>query len=387
MLDNPNRLPYEDPEQYNLAYNNMTVARLCGLLQSDGNFGIIYEKDKTLKPRIILSHTCVEICFLRGIKDWLFDRGIRCNLPLNSTDRSHAVNLTIERTNCRRLILLIELEEANTRTPLLFDRKRKDYLLMREAIDIKDNVDRSEGLTRREAALLTDIQMAGIRADRIGPKGLTRGGLMARFGFPTFNSEGAATTRIEAITKRVIESGDEVKNILLNTRQINPALAEFVAGLYDGDGSFRVGFEPNITIDGKKKSERLRTFTFSPQLILTNQKETDPVLYSILNIIFGCPSSPRVELKEKTGQGVVYRIKSVRILKEFVIPFFNEHQSCLRKNLVRFEILTKVTQSLPEVYKSQLDSEKLITEIYQKDIYPRVRTLKECLEIIALNYY
>ena len=277
-------------QEYKLANKLMNIPRFCGLLQSDGHFTVTYDKGKVQNPKIILTQTNERIYWLYGIQDWLESLEIYSILPKPKTIIQHkhckrSINLVIDRVNCRNLLFLIEKTEKIKKTPLLFDNKRVSYFLLKESIKIKQSSNQ-KSLTQNQAVMLVDIKHSGLKLGQ-GPKGLSRDQLIDRLGFSKLQTKGYADFLIEDIRQKVKLSSTETLKILLNDfKQINTALAEFITGVFDGDGSFSVGLFVHISKDGKKLDKR-RTFEIVPSINITTQTEKDAYLFKIINAAFG----------------------------------------------------------------------------------------------------
>jgi hypothetical protein len=378
-----------DNEEYKLAKQLMTMSRLCGLLQSDGHFTVTYDKQKVQNPKIILTQTNQRITWLYGIQDWLSSLGIRSVLPTNQTLHQNilngrSINCIIDRVNCRKLLFLIEETERVKKTPLLFDNKRVNYLLLKESIKIKQS-SHQKTLTKTEATMLVDIKESGLKLSQ-GPKGLLRDQLIERLGFPELQTKGCASFLIQEIKKKVEASGVEVLKILLDDpRQINSALAESIAGVLDGDGSIRIGLFTHLSKDGKKLDNR-HTFEIVPSIHITSHIEETSYLFKIINAVFGKKESMTIVNVNNSGKGRRLVIKNIKVLKEHVLPFFAKYQSSIQKNRIRLNIFCKILQELPLDYQNKERVIEMVREIYANDLYERDKSLDHFLNIVELDY-
>lgn len=386
-LKKPHKIKNNCEKEYELAKQFMNLPRFCGLLQSDGHFTVSYDKEKVQNPKIILSQTTKRLDWLCGIKDWLEEKGIQSRLPrsVKLTDINRSVNLTIDRANCRRLISLIEKEEGLQKTPLLFDNKRVHFLLLKESIRIKQSSNQ-KSLTEIQAKTLVDIKESGLKLGQ-GPKGLSRNSLIERLGFANQETKGCADSIIQKIHQEVEGCGTEVlKTVLDNPKQINPALAEFIAGVFDGDGSFTVGLFTHLSKEGKKLKNR-HTFEIVPSITLTTHVEEKLFLLKIINAAFGKKQQIRLLNVNKEGKGVRLVIKSAKILKEFVVPFFEKYPPSLYKNRLKFQTFCTVLGELPLDYKNKEKVVKIVRFIYETDLNERNKSLEVFLKIVELDYF
>mgnify|MGYP006193330541 CR=1 FL=1 len=400
-LKKPHKINNNCENEYELAKQFMNLPRFCGLLQSDGHFTVSYDKEKVQNPKIILSQTTKRLDWLCGIKDWLEEKGIQSSLPrsVKFTDIKRSVNLTIDRANCRRLISLIEKEEGLQKTPLLFDNKRVHFLLLKESIRIKQSSNQ-KSLTEIQAKTLVDIfvslkhinlakpslKESGLKLGQ-GPKGLSRNSLIERLGFANQETKGCADSILQKIHQEVEVCGTEVlKTVLDNPKQINPALAEFIVGVFDGDGSFTVGLFTHLSKEGKKLKKR-HTFEIVPSITLTTHVEEKLFLLKIINAAFGKKKQLRLLTVNKEGKGVRLVIKSAKILKEFVVPFFEKYPPSLNKNRLKFQTFCTVLGELPLDYKNKEKVVKIVRFIYETDLNERNQSLEGFLKIVELDYF
>lgn len=223
-----------DDEDYKLAKQLMRIPRFCGLLQSDSHFTVTYDKEKVQNPKRILTQTNKRIQWLYGIQDWLSSLGVNSVLPTHQTflkNQLHgrSINLTIDRLNCRKFLNLLEKTEKIKKTTLLFDKKRIHYLFVKESVNIKQRSHR-KSLTEDQAAKLIDLKESGLKLGQ-NPKGLLRDRLSERLGFPKLETKNFAHDFIqETIQKVSLVGAVTFKAVLDNPRQINTALAEYIAG-------------------------------------------------------------------------------------------------------------------------------------------------------------
>jgi hypothetical protein len=375
----------------------MTMPRLCGLIQSDGHFNISYDKEKVQNPRIIITQTGKRLPWILGLRNFLLEQGISSTLPKQKTmekyiEEGKSINITIERVSCRNLLGLIKQTEENNETPLLFDKKRVSFLLVCESVKIKQSCNQ-KSLTEDEAAMLVDLKVSGTALNvGIGPKALTSGQLMDRLGYPKGKADGRASDLIRATEESVKESAVQVVekiSALADPSAINPALADFIAGVFDGDGSYAVGLFTHLK-DGKKISKSRHTFEIVPYVKVTTFRENELMLFKIISAAFG--KNPDIETQETTNHlenkpnSVIFVIKSAKALKKYVVPFFKKYPPSLNKNEIRFETLCTVLSKLPLDYKNKESNLELVHHIYEKDIYDRDKTLEEYLKIVELDY-
>ena len=378
-----------DDEEYKLAKQLMTIPRFCGLLQSDGHFTVTYDKAKVQNPKIILTQTNKRITWLYGIQDWLKGLSVKSVLPtpqtlLKNILSERSINLTIDRVSCRKLLSLIEETEITKKTLLLFDSKRVNYLLLKESIKIKQ-CSKQKSLTKNQAAMLVDIKESGLKLGQ-GPKGLLREQLIERLGFPELQTKGYANFLIKKTKQKVEASGAEIlKTLLDDPRQITPALAEFIAGVFDGDGSISVGLFTHLSKDGTKLSKR-NTFEIVPSINVTAQIEEKENLFNIINAAFGKKESIIIVNVNTGGKGRRLVIKNIKILKEYVVPFFVIYEPSIKKNRIRFKTFCKIVQELPLDYKKKERIIEMIREIYNTDLYERDKSLEDFLKIVEINY-
>ena len=404
-----------DNEEYKLARTLMTIPRFCGLLNSDGHLTITYDKFKVQNPKIILTQTHKRIAWLYGVQDWLAEQNIGSSLLTpkklkKSEELGSSINFTIDRENCRKLLDLIDKTEIENQTPLLFDKKRVSYLLLKESIKIRQS-SKQKRLTEDQATKLVDIKESALKHGK-NPQGLTRDQLIERLGFPNIPTKGSASSLIKETQEKVAECGDKVlKTVLADPKLLNPALAEFIVGIFDGDGSITVGLFTHISDDQKKIPGR-HTFEIVPAIIVTTQKEKISHLLKIIHAAFGkgpceleevsadeatinnppcsLPSVARAKKKPKSVSVFpdYYRltIRDVKYLKEYAVPFFKKYPLLLKKNQLRFEVFCDTLQQLPLDYKNKKKIEQLICDIYAKDIYKRDKTLEAFLNIVGLDY-
>jgi hypothetical protein len=388
---NPNKREKKilDDEEYKLAKQLMTIPRFCGLLESDGHFTVTYDKEKVQNPKIILTQTNKRITWLYGVQDWLESQGINSVLPTHETllkniPSGRAINLTIDRVNCRNLLSLIEKTEIDQKTPLLFDSKRVNYLLLKESIRIKQSSNQ-KSLTEDQAVMLVDIKESGLKLGQ-GPIGLSRFQLIERLGFPKIETEGCANFLIQETKQKVEACGSEVlKTVLDDPKQINPALAEFIAGVFDGDGSITVGLFTHLSKNGKKLDKR-HTFEIVPAINVTTQREEKAKLLNIINAAFGKGKFITIENPNVKGKGTRLVIKNAKVLKEYAVPFFERYQPSLQKNRIRFETFRRILQELPLDYQNKKRNIEIVREIYDRDLYKRDKSLEDFLKIVELDY-
>jgi hypothetical protein len=382
-----------DPD-YKLVSQLMTMPRFCGLIQSDGNFNVVYGTDKVQNARIIITQTGKRLPWIFGLRDFLLEQGISSSLPTQETMEKYikegkSINITIERVNCRKLLGLIKQTEENNNTPLIFDKKRVSFLLVCESVKIKQGCNQ-KSLTKDQAAMLTDLKVSGINVGT-GPGALTHDKLMERFGYPKEKAEGYARVLIQDTEKSVKESAIQVVeklSALSDPSAINPALAEFIAGVFDGDGSYAVGLFTHLK-DGKKVPKR-HTFEIVPYVKVTTFRENELMLFKIISAAFGKqPDKTTQETTnslKKTPNSVILTIKSAKALKQYVVPFFKKYSPSLNKNTIRFEILCRVLSKLPLDYKNKEANIELVRYVYDIDIYERDKTLDDYLKIVELDY-
>lgn len=385
----------DDPD-YKLVTQLMSIPRLCGILQSDGHFNINYDREKVQNARIIITQTGKRIPWLYGLQDYLLTKDIKVTIPPPKTIKEkvikgESINITIERVNCRVFLELIKETEEIFKTPLLFDKKRVSYLLLCESVKIKQDC-KHNPLTEQQAAMLVDIKESGIKlGNSNGPRGLSRDQLIDRLGFPGVKTEGQAKFLIEDTERKVHACGVEVLNrlsILSNPTLINPALADFIAGVFDGDGSYAVGLFTHLTQDGKKLPKR-HTFEIVPFIKVTTYREKDLMLFKIIYAAFGKKphiTEEKTNNKENQGNSVKLEIKNAKFLKEYVVPFFKEYPPSLNKNEIRFNTFCEVLSKLPLDYRDKKGNLEIIRFIYETDLYERNKTLEEYLKIVELDY-
>lgn len=329
------------------------------------------------------------IQWLYGIQDWLSSLGVNSVLPTHQTflkNQLHgrSINLTIDRLNCRKFLNLIEKTEKIKKTPLLFDKKRIHYLFVKESVNIKQ-LSHRKSLTEDQAAKLIDLKESGLKLGQ-NPKGLLRDRLSERLGFPKLETKNFAHDFIqETIQKVSLVGAVTFKAVLNNPKQINVALAEHIAGVFDGDGSIRVGLLTHLSKSGKKLDKR-HTFEIVPSINLTAQIEENDFLFKIINAAFGKKKALTIVNVNLKGKGKRLIIKNTKSLREYVVPFFTTYPPLLKKNQIRFEIFCTTLEKLPLNYKNEEKMITMIREIYAKDLYKRDKSLEDFLKIVKLDY-
>lgn len=375
-------------QQYELVKKLMTIPRFCGLLQSDGHFTVTYDKQKVQNPKIILTQSSKSLEWLYGIKDWLASLGVKSVLPKIETlhkkiHMKRSINLTIDRVNCRKLLFLIEKAEKTSGTFLLFDEKRISYLLVNESIFIKQK--NRKTLTKYQAMLLVDIKCSGLTKNR-GFQKISEKELIKRLGFPKINTKNCACLLLQTIKEEAKNAGEKtIQNLLKNPTKINAELAEFLSGVFDGDGSFYIALL-TILSQEKTKLPGRSTFRIVPSLTLTTHREKNQYLFKIWDAVFGGRSAFTTITVNAQGQGRRLVIQNINRLKQYVIPFFEKNPPCIQKNQTRFKIFCNVLKKLPLDYKNKQQIIEMVCEIYKTDLYQREKTLEEYLKIVELYY-
>jgi LAGLIDADG endonuclease len=233
--------------------------------------------------------------------------------------------------------------------------------------------------------MLVDIKESGLKLGQ-GPKGLSRDLLIERLGFPEIQTKGCAHFLIQETKQKVEAVGAEVlKTVLDNPRQINPALAESIAGVFDGDGSMLVNLFTHLSKDGKKLGKR-HTFEIVPAITITAQIEEKGHLFKIINAVFGKKESLTIVNVNTGGKGIRLVIKNVKVLKEYVVPFFATYQPSIQKNRIRLKAFCTVLQKLPLDYQNKKRMMEIVREIYDTDLYERDKSFEHFLKIVELDY-
>lgn len=87
---------------------------------------------------------------------------------------------------------------------------------------------------------MVDLKHSGLKKSQ-GPLGLSISELIERLGFSGIQTKDCAEFLIQKTKDNVNVCGENVlKSVWVNPKQINSALAEFIAGVFAGDGSFSV---------------------------------------------------------------------------------------------------------------------------------------------------
>jgi hypothetical protein len=379
----------KDDRQYKAVYSNMSIARFCGFLQTDGHITVLYSSDKTQDVRIILTHSNKDYAWIYGIKCWFEDKlQITSNLPSNdkaidpNIDQP-GLNLVFSRIQARNLINAIDAEEKKLSTFLLFDKKRIAYNLVKESIRIKSSTNKAP-LTEELACQLVDIKKH-LKEGSGKIEKLTGAALIARLGFPNANFNNAADVIYQNAVTEAMNCGDIVfKN--LDPKALNPGLAQFIIGVMDGDGSFAVGLFTHLdknenTIVGR------RCFDLVPLLTVSSNINEFFYLFSIIEKAFGSTLALKTNYVPKgTNLGTKIQIKNRENLKKFAVPFFDKYQPTLAKNEERLKIFKEVLNALPEAYGKKQKIIELVNNIYDTDLYDRSKTREEFLAIVDKHY-
>jgi hypothetical protein len=358
-----------------------SIGRFCGLIQSDGHISFGVDRDKTIRPYIILTHTSKDRSFLEYIQRWLAEpaQGSISSKIEGPTRENGSLNLRVERQkNCKALIALILKEEKIKGTPLLFDSKRKDFLLVIEVLNLRE---KQKGLPlgeKQEIGLKMAHIFKEIRQNKSGKgygrQSLSDSDLLKRLTCPSVEIKNQAANEISKIETKVQQEGSQtLAEVRKNPKGINEALGEMTSGTLDGDGSYSVSLLTHIDQKGRVP------FEIVPNLNVTDKKEEDTFLFKIIKAVFG-QTTYVVQPQGDGGMRLVLSQKKQLI--EYGFPFFEKFPPILQKNVYRLEVLKNVLERLPLTKGNRQETIELVTYIYQTSLYERQRTLEEYLVIV-----
>jgi hypothetical protein len=374
--------------------NLITLARICGFIQTDGHISFGMDKDKTLNPRIIITQAESKRELLVVIKEWLYEKfQVNSNLspanapspsvnPNDETKQQRGVNLTIDRqNNCLKLMKEIKSAEKEFDVPFLFDKKRLAFNLVFKALHLRTIVKKTV-----ENAQIYHINQF-LKEEKPGTElleKLTPEELARRLGldFTTLNKQ-AATALIEEAKEEVQATGKKAVNDL-DPNNIKSTLAEFIMGVIDGDGSFQVNFLTHVPVDDNKNR---RIFEIQPLISVTGYKGESEYLYEILYKALVDPHykktvvCPEIDVKADR-----LLIKGLDAFKTFAIPLVKKYKLCLDKNLPRFEIFCEAVENLPRFYKDKAYAIEFVTRLYEISSNYRKKSLSEYIEIIEKHF-
>ena len=107
--------------------------------------------------------------------------------------------------------------------------------------------------------------------------------------------------------------------------------AQWIVGFVDGEGCFHIGINKN--------SEMTTGFQVLPEFTVVQHKRDVQILYA-LKSYFGCGV-----VRINHGDRMAYRVRSIKHLLEYIIPFFIKHPLKTKKrvNFQKFRrILLKI---------------------------------------------
>jgi hypothetical protein len=99
--------------------------------------------------------------------------------------------------------------------------------------------------------------------------------------------------------------------------------AQWIVGFVDGEGCFN--------IDVHKKLDMKWQLQMQPEFVVV-QNERDLQVLHALKDYFGC-GSVSVNKKDQYGLRYCYRVKSVKQIKEKILPFFDKHSLKTKKKI------------------------------------------------------
>jgi len=368
----------------------MSMPIFCGLLQTDGHFSFTYENNGTYRSKIVYTQSVDNIDLLLIIQNWLIKKfNIKPTLPrLEMIDKyiaqGKSINLEVDREKANLLFNLIQKQEKELQIPLLFDKKRKDFLIVQRSTYLNQNTE-----TRNQnSGILTDLFME-IKKGRKGPPGLSREETIQRIN-PDFRLEdnNMAAEEIASIDLEVENFSRNFFDTLEKQGELNNKdLNQFILGVMEGDGSFAVALEvpteqffKNPMVDQITKSKRF--YKFEPYLSITGQKGDNNYLYKLASLLLVNNVNPVISMVEKNSNSDRLYLKDIDTLKKYALPFFKANPPFTPKSKKRFEIFATVLNNIPEVYESQKKSFELAEYIYQYHPERRQKTLQEFKIII-----
>jgi len=333
--------------QINSNNAKMSIGRFCGLIQADGHISFGLEKDKTIRPYIILTHTCKDRQLLENIQHWLQTvHGIPSSIE-GSNRPGGSLNLKVDRqTNCKKLIDLILNEENQKNTFLFFDGKRKDFLLVKTALDLRQKQQKNTcltGLEKGEIALKLAHIFKELRSNKsdigLGPRKISDDELKRRLTCPDKEITNQAASLISKVEAQVQKEGAEVlEKVIQNPSTINEALGEVIIGDLDGDGSFSISLLTHL------EQKNCVPFEIVPNINVTDKKNEGTYLFSIISAAFGQDSLTE---PQKQGEGAMRLVlKKKESLLKYAFDFFEKHPPMLFKNIHRLKVLKYVLEQL-----------------------------------------
>ncbi len=142
------------------------------------------------------------------------------------------------------------------------------------------------------------------------------------------------------------------------TTQLN---AQWIVGFVDGEGCFN--------LDVHKKSDMRWGLQMQPEFTVVQNEVDIQILYALKDF-FEC-GSVGVNRRDKYGTRYHYRVKSVRDLKNKILPFFDKH-SFKTKKKIEYQRFRRICLRMNEGY--HLQSLKNFLEIYDCGVELRVRS-------------
>ena len=397
----------------------MTWARFLGILQTDGCISWSFDKDKAFHPKIIISITGKRPEFINQIADFLKDHGLKVQIsnetftPEGKSER--AVNLTIERMDqCQKLINYIDKLNTDPFPISLVDQKKFDYEILKKIFEL--NKLRKKAKTESEKAAICS-QIADLKEvfhqEKVGHKHKDKQEFFNIFRIKnTSYTPGLAETIISDIEDNVRNISDQMVKLSQNfttIADIPEPLGEFLAGVFNGDGSFQIDLISHVNEDGspqfanptdpKRTPWRRPFFEIRPEITLT-LKGKSRFGNLIFNIAFNILELPKTKQTSQKNEPTIVDvgdnkdatrlcIRRKGVLKDSVIPFFERFCPSFDRALNRFRIF-RVAVNNDELIRNRVERAKYIVKlIYQhSDFGPenRKRTETEYLALIEKEF-
>lgn len=293
----------------------MNWARFIGLIQTDGSFAWFWDrKDRTFRPRVILSAGTSNRELLTIVKQWLEGQDIVSQFQ----ETTESCNLFVERqAQVQKVIKKID-ETTEGYPTLLVDSKLVDYLALKYALKrTKEKANVNTPLERQAIFReLLDLKMIIFERNQTG-RGIDmaeeRKNLEQVLGVS--NTQGLATPIYNNFLEQADQKGMQLVNQLQTTSetcdQCSEKFGQYIVGVMDGDGSFQVGFHR----DNKRSQEN---YEFAPMFTLTDGYVCTKhhTIFDIFNQFFGNKAKP-TGVAEGTRADRLY-IKSRTVLSKLV---------------------------------------------------------------------
>nr|YP_009185284.1 hypothetical protein [Phacotus lenticularis]YP_009185321.1 hypothetical protein [Phacotus lenticularis]ALO63631.1 hypothetical protein [Phacotus lenticularis]ALO63635.1 hypothetical protein [Phacotus lenticularis] len=416
----------------------MTWPRLMGLYQTDGCFYVSVRKDGSLNIAIILTIGRKNVYLTDQVKIFLTKEGFLPEIQIfdssgtllqsasnpslppqedtlgelleKKATQDRGSNITIRGLeNCKQLVNKMnkEIQKSNGLVTF-FGPKLVDFLVFSNLLEIVIEVQKGKRNEQSAKADYVNI-IHGFRVRRKNAVTLTSQELCRRLQLPStdyaYDPNSVIWTKAATDAQNSYkEAANKCIQIKDQNKPIPDPLAEFIVGVYDGDGSYQVGThilakegqdkDGNKTYTLVKRSDgsTRAAYDIVPMLTLTDKLEYENTrfneLFNICAILLNETHLRKTKKNPNVGEKSVlemespgykpgensnrFQLRDTKMLQKVVIPLFEKNPPFTDEQRQRFHVLSEIAKEKPfKTEQAALDALELLynnQQVFKDDV-------------------